>query len=99
MPTSRPRIMLSIDPETKAELDRFAAATGTPASTFISQLLDEARPMLRQLASAAEAAKQQRAEAMDMLLAPLEHAASGIEQAKLELHEKRKRRHPKKKAA
>ena len=89
MPSEKPRMMLTLNPETKSELDRFSAATGKPAATFVTEILDQSLPYIRQLADAAEAAKEKRAEALDMLMAPLAEQQVKAGQFALKFHRER----------
>lgn len=89
MPSEKPRMMLTLNPATKAALDRFADVTGKPAATFVSELLDQSMPYVKQLADAAEAARDKRAEALDMLLAPLAQQQMEAGQFALNFHRER----------
>ncbi len=98
MPSEKPRLMLTLTPEVKASLEAFTAATGKPSATFISEILEQAVPLIEQLTEAALAAKGQRAEALDMLLRPLAQTQIEAGQLALKLHDARIRRAVKKRA-
>lgn len=51
MPTTKPRMQLSLPPDDFKFFTEFAALQGMPASTMITKYLHEAIPTLRQLAS------------------------------------------------
>ena len=49
MATTKPRMMLTLEPQTFATFKRFALLSGTPASTVVARLLDQARPEFEKL--------------------------------------------------
>jgi hypothetical protein len=46
MPTLKPRVSITMEPEDLSILDRYAAASGTPRATIVSGLLASAMPEL-----------------------------------------------------
>jgi len=83
MPTLKPRLTLTITPELSEALAEFRDATGTSPASFVTGLLLEALPMIRNVTHAAQLAKQQhKAEAFDVLsstLADALHDGAGIQ--------------------
>lgn len=59
MPTTKPRLAITITPRTREALARIARAARRPASGVVRDLLDEATPTLEQIASTMEALKAQ----------------------------------------
>jgi len=57
MPTQKPRIAVTLDPQVDATLDRLAEAMGKPKATFVADLLLEMVPQFDGLAKIAKAAK------------------------------------------
>lgn len=57
MPTLKPRISISLEPEQLAILDRFAKATDTPRATVVSDLLAATLPQLAKISELCELAK------------------------------------------
>ena len=51
MPTNRPRITVSLDPQTYAVLKAISECGGQPMSAFISEMMDSARPTLERMAA------------------------------------------------
>jgi len=97
MPTKRPRICLTITPEIAHALDEFRQATGTSPASFVTGLLLEALPMIRNVSRAAELAKKDKAEAFSVLsttLAEALHDGAGLQLEILEEgHKVRRARH------
>lgn len=56
MPTLKPRVSITMDPDDLAVLDRYAVASGTPRATIISGLLASAIPELGRAAELIEMA-------------------------------------------
>lgn len=56
MPTLKPRISITLDPEHVAVLDRYAAASGTPRASFLAGLIGSAVPELKKAAELIELA-------------------------------------------
>lgn len=58
MPTLKPRVSITMDPDDLAVLDRYAAASRTPRATIISGLLSSAIPELARAAELIELANE-----------------------------------------
>jgi uncharacterized protein (DUF1778 family) len=56
MPTSKPRISITVDPDDLAVLDRYAAASGTPRASMIAALISATVPELNRAAELIELA-------------------------------------------
>lgn len=63
MPSQKPRMMLTLDPETVEAIDTLAKALGKPSATVAAQLLAEMRPQLLDLAKYHRLAKSGHHEA------------------------------------
>lgn len=83
MPTKNPRILLTVKPDTMEMLRRAAEPMGKPVATLVSEILDEARPVIEGMARAVEFAKGQRVEAFDHLAETL--AETQVKAAQLQL--------------
>ena len=88
MPTTNPRMMITINQKTKDVLDRLAFASEKPASRWVSEMLDESvEAIFLPLIDALEIAKNQKADAYQILnhaLAKTQHTAA---QLSLSIHE------------
>ena len=57
MPTLKPRISITLEPEQLAILDRFAKSTDTPRATVVADLIAATLPQLLKVAELCELAK------------------------------------------
>lgn len=57
MPTTKPRLQVTLTPRSRDAIARVAAVQGRPASKIVAEVLDEATPVLEQLANTMEALK------------------------------------------
>ena len=98
MPTTNPRMMITMTRKTKDVLDKIALASDRPASRWVSEMLDEAvEAVFLPLLEALNIAKTQKADAYQILnhaLAKTQHDAA---QLSLSIHndieeEKQKKR-------
>jgi uncharacterized protein (DUF1778 family) len=90
IPTKLPRVTISIQPETKALLDQLALLSGQPASTFVSELLNEAGPTLfAPIIEALKLAKDKKTEAWDVLNHTLAKTQNAVSQLSLAIHEEK----------
>lgn len=67
MPTKLPRISVSLSTESKAALDRLSEASGIASSMFISQILDNAIPMVEAMTRAFLEAKKSPLRAAEIM--------------------------------
>lgn len=58
MPTSKPRVSITLDAADLAVLDRYAAASGTPRASMVAALISAAVPELARAAELIELANQ-----------------------------------------
>ena len=79
MPTTRPRLMLSLPESLRAALEDLADATDRPMSRVVVEMLQEFEPAMPQLAQMARMAKQGKKRAVMQQLARLN--ADAIDQA------------------
>jgi uncharacterized protein (DUF1778 family) len=92
MPTTKPRITVTVSHETKAVLDRLSEASGQPASKFISELLDEGcHAIFSQMIEALELAKNKKTEAWDVLNSALSKAQYQGAQLSMAIHEQKRK--------
>ena len=56
MPTNKPRISITLDPDDLAVLDRYAAAAGTPRASMITAIISATVPELQRAAELIELA-------------------------------------------
>ena len=86
MPTLKPRISISLEPEQLAILDRFAKATNTPRATVVSDLLGATLPHLSEISELCELAKAAPKRLQDALVDDLSNATlevmGGIQRAR-----------------
>lgn len=71
MPTKKPRLAITLTPESRDALERLTEVSGIAASQFISQLVHDAVPMLQGMTRSFEIAKkspQRAAEIMSEML-------------------------------
>jgi hypothetical protein len=59
MPTTNPRLAITLTPRSRAVLARIGKLNRTPASRVASHILDEATPVLEQVAATMEALQDQ----------------------------------------
>ena len=59
MPTTNPRLAITLTPRSRAAIGRIAAHTREPASRVIAGILEEAAPTLEQIAATMDALKAQ----------------------------------------
>ena len=68
MPTTKPRMIITLEPEVKELLDQLADVSGQPASRFVSELLTEsAEALFRPMIEALKLAKNKKVEAWHVL--------------------------------
>lgn len=89
MPTTKPRIIITVEHETKAVLDRLQRASNKHASRFIAEVINEATPLFAAMADAAEASKSKQAEAFDTLAGALARVQVDTAQLQLQMHNAR----------
>jgi predicted DNA-binding protein len=90
MPTKKPRMILTLEPETKAILDELSEVAGKPASTFISEMLSEAaEAMFRPMIEALRLAKNQKEQAWDVLNHALAKSQHNAAQLSLAIHDEK----------
>jgi hypothetical protein len=58
MPTAKPRLQVTLTPRSRAAIARVAAIQSRPASKLVAEILDEATPILEQIAATLEALKE-----------------------------------------
>ena len=89
MPSRKPRLNLTIEPETKAALDRLAEASGIAATSWANQLLNDAVPVMDAMAEAFSVVKSSPKKSAGIMHDLLRGAMAKGAQASLELTEER----------
>jgi hypothetical protein len=92
MATTKPRLSVTLSPESRAALERFSAVTGVAASQFISGLVHDAIPVIDATTEALRLAKSQPQKAADLLNSQLVRTVAAASQQQLELDEAIKQR-------
>lgn len=88
MPTKKPRIIITLEPETKEILAELAQVSGKPASAFIAEMLNEsAEAIFRPMIEALRLAKDKKEEAWDVLNSALSKSQYNAAQLSLGIHE------------
>jgi hypothetical protein len=100
MATTKPRLSVTLSPESRAALERLTAVSGVAASQFISGLVHDAIPIIEATAKALEVAKSQPQKAADVLNEQLVRTLAKATQGQLELdqaiQERKLRKRPRK---
>lgn len=86
MPTTNPRVSITLSPSDLAVLDRFAAASGTPRATVLSELVSTVLPELARAAELMELATQAPAMVREGLVAGLRAATEDAALAVGDIH-------------
>jgi len=82
---------ITIDPETRAVLERLSKATGLSMAGYVRQMLRHSVPLLERLADAAEIAAKQPAESLAAMEEVLGDAAVNTAQLQIDLGKKKNR--------
>lgn len=92
MATDKPRLSVTLTPESRAALERLSEASGVAASQFISTLVHDSIPLIDATAKAFQIARTQPQKAAELLGAELVRAQILAAQGKLELDQAVSRR-------
>lgn len=79
MPTPNPRLTITLEPSTAAQLRRMSELTGNSQSSMISELLSQSAPVFDRLITVLEAAEVAKAAAREEAAEKLERAQGKIE--------------------
>ena len=79
MPTSNPRLTITLKPSTAAQLRRISELTGNSQSSLIAELLETSEPMFQRLITLLQAATDAKAALSQELLGSLEEAQGKLE--------------------
>ena len=79
MPAASPRFALTVRPETKAALTRLAGVQGRPVASLIRDVLDDAAPIMEELAGTIEALGAAREAARAEMTDGLAEAAADLQ--------------------
>lgn len=91
MPTNLKRISISLPPELEHALNDLREATGVAPASFIVEIMTEAVPMIRSITQAATLAKQNNADAFQVLGEALTEAmyqGTSVQMDLIEAHRK-----------
>lgn len=98
MPTTKPRLNVTLSPESRAALERFSKATGVAASQFVGSLVQDSIPVIDAMTKAISEARTAPRKAASTMGTALNDALIQAMQAKLDLdehvHGKKLRRRP-----
>ena len=93
MPTKKPRVNVTLEPEVYQALKEFQQATNSSISSFIASIVQEALPAIRGLTKAAKLAHKNNLEAFDLLQQQMLEATQKASQISLDIHETKKALH------
>lgn len=79
MPATSPRFTITVRPETKAALTRLAGVQGRPVASLIRDVLDDAAPIMDELAGTIEALGAAREAARAEMTDGLAEAAADLQ--------------------
>lgn len=79
MPTANPRLTITLEPSTAAQLRRMSELTGNSQSAMISELLTQSAPVFDRLIAVLEAAEVAKTEAKEKAAEQLERAQAKVE--------------------
>lgn len=89
MPTTKPRIIVTLEPEDKAVLDELAAVLGASVSSVVRELIREAVPAFSKTVMVIKQAKTSPAAAFDQMADYMAKIQFQAAQAQLEIQDKR----------
>jgi len=87
MATIKPRLSVTLSPESRAALERFSEASGIAASQFITGIVHDSIPVIDAMTESFRIARSQPERAAELMTQQLLRAATLAAQAKLELDE------------
>nr|CRY96552.1 hypothetical protein [uncultured prokaryote] len=79
MPTSNPRITITLEPSQSARLKRLSELSGNSQASFISELIGSSMPVVDRLIRLMEAANEVRSGLTDDLVADMEASQARVE--------------------
>lgn len=85
--SSKPRLNVSLTPESRASLERFSATTGIAAAQLIRSIMHDAIPVVDAMTEAMAIAKSAPQQAADLMTEQLLSVASRAAQSKFDLDE------------
>lgn len=85
MATIKPRLSVTLSPESRAALERFSEASGIAASQFITGIVHDAIPVIEAMTESFRIARSQPERAAELMTAQLLRATTMAAQVKLEL--------------
>lgn len=88
MPTTKPRLNITLSPESRLALEKFSTVTGMAASSFVAAMVHDAIPVILATADAIELAKRSPSKAAAAMNQVVSHGITNVVQAQLELDER-----------
>lgn len=85
MPTKKPRLAITLTPESRDALERLTQASGIASSQFVSQLIHDSVPVLNAMAAAFAEAKKSPMRAAEIMRDALGEAHIDVAQHQLAL--------------
>lgn len=94
MPTKKPRLAVTLTPESRAALERLTKASGIASSQFIAQIVHDAIPVIDAMAVAFAEAKRSPVRAAEVMRDALgqAHLHAAQEQLRLDVEIQKKKR-------
>lgn len=88
--TKKARLVVLLEPETFNVVKAMSDAGGVSMSAFVASMVEEARPQMKQIADALNAAKTNRLEALEAMSEALAGILHKGTEASVELHQTRR---------
>lgn len=95
MPTKKPRLYVTLEPEVHKALKELQEATGASSSSFVAGILQESLPMIKGITKAARLAKDRNLDAFELLQEQLMEATNKASQMNLDIQREKKIRRAK----
>jgi hypothetical protein len=85
MPSTKPRLAITLSPESRAALERLTQTSGIASSQFVAQLIHDSIPLLNSMSAAFAEAKKSPIRAAEIMRDALGGAHIDVAQHQLEL--------------
>jgi hypothetical protein len=91
MPTKKPRLNVTLTPESRAALERLTEASGIAASQFVASIVHDSIPIIEATAKAMALAKSNPQRAAALMNEVISETQGEMDQVKLDFAEQRKK--------
>lgn len=88
MPTAKPRLAITLSPESRLALEKFSQVTGMAASAFVATMVHDSIPVILATAEAIELAKRSPAKAAAAMNQMVTSGITQVVQAQLDLDQR-----------